>query len=94
MKVKLEKGRKNTTAPDTTSRLRRLVAIALKLGRFKAACKGQMELYLGWLKQYEMLEGEASPIGLILCAEKTREHIELLQLDKGDIRVAEYLPHQ
>ena len=53
-----------------------------------------MELYLGWLKQYEMLEGEASPIGLILCAEKTREHIELMQLDKGDIRVAEYLTHQ
>lgn len=75
-------------------RLRRLVAIDLKLGRFKAAYKGQMELYLGWLKQYEMLEGEASPIGLILCAEKTREHIELMQLDKGDIRVAEYLTHQ
>lgn len=75
-------------------RLRRLVAIELKLGRFKAAYKGQMELYLGWLKQHEMLEGEASPIGLILCAEKTREHIELMQLDKGDIRVAEYLTHQ
>ncbi|ADB40841.1 PDDEXK nuclease domain-containing protein [Spirosoma linguale] len=75
-------------------RLRRLVAIDLKLGRFKAAYKGQMELYLGWLKQYEMLEGEASPIGLILCAEKTSEHIELMQLDKGDIRVAEYLTHQ
>lgn len=75
-------------------RLRRLVAVELKLGRFKAAYKGQMELYLGWLKQYEMLEGEASPIGLILCAEKTREHIELMELDKGDIRVAEYLTHQ
>lgn len=75
-------------------RLKRLVAIELKLGRFKAAYKGQMELYLGWLKQHEMLEGEASPIGLILCAEKTREHIELMQLDKGDIRVAEYLTHQ
>ncbi|WP_460926642.1 hypothetical protein [Spirosoma agri] len=54
----------------------------------------ETELYLGWLKQYEMLEGEASPIGLILCAKKTREHIELIQLDKGDIRVAEYLTHQ
>jgi len=75
-------------------RLRRLVAIDLKLGRFKAAYKGQMELYLGWLKQYEMLEGESSPIGLILCAEKTREHVELMELDKGDIRVAEYLTHQ
>jgi hypothetical protein len=74
--------------------LRRLVAIELKLGRFKAAYKDQMELYLGWLKQYEMLEGEAYPIGPILCAEKTLEHIELMQLDKGDIRVAEYLTHQ
>ena len=75
-------------------RLRRLVAIDLKLGRFKAAYKGQMELYLGWLKKNEMLDGEASPIGLILCAEKSHEHIELLELDKGDIRVAEYLTHQ
>ena len=75
-------------------RLRRLVAIDLKLGRFKAADKGQMELYLGWLKKNEMLDGEASPIGLILCAEKLHEHIELLELGKGDIRVAEYLTHQ
>ncbi|WP_019991434.1 PDDEXK nuclease domain-containing protein [Rudanella lutea] len=75
-------------------RLRRLVAIDLKLGRFKAAYKGQMELYLGWLRKHEMLEGENNPIGLILCAEKSHEHIELLELDKGDIRVAEYLTHQ
>lgn len=75
-------------------RLRRLVAVDLKLGRFKAAYKGQMELYLGWLKKNEVLEGESSPIGLILCAEKSHEHIELLELDKGDIRVAEYLTHQ
>lgn len=75
-------------------RLRRLVAIDLKLGRFKAAYKGQMELYLGWLKKHEMLEGEDSPIGLILCAEKSNEYIELLELGQGDIRVAEYLTYQ
>lgn len=75
-------------------RLRRLVAIDLKLGRFKAADKGQMELYLGWLRKYEMLDGENLPIGLILCAEQSHEHIELLELDKGDIRVAEYLTSQ
>lgn len=75
-------------------RLRRLVAIDLKLDRFKAAYKGQMELYLGWLRKYEMLEGESLPIGLILCAEHSHEHIELLELDKGDIRVAEYLTDQ
>ncbi|MGM9508881.1 PDDEXK nuclease domain-containing protein [Larkinella sp. GY13] len=75
-------------------RLRRLVAIDLKLGRFKAAYKGQMELYLNWLRKYEVLEGEESPIGLILCAEKSTEHIELMELDKSDIRVAEYLTNQ
>ncbi|WP_460881039.1 PDDEXK nuclease domain-containing protein [Pontibacter rugosus] len=71
--------------------LRRLVAIDLKLGRFKAAYKGQMELYLKWLDKHERKEGEESPIGLILCAEKSQEQIELLELDKGHIRVSEYL---
>ncbi|ALJ01710.1 PDDEXK nuclease domain-containing protein [Rufibacter tibetensis] len=71
--------------------LRRLVAIDLKLGRFKAAYKGQMELYLKWLDRNERKEGEESPIGLILCAEKSQEQIELLELDKGHIRVSEYL---
>lgn len=71
--------------------LKRLVAIDLKLGKFKAAYKGQMELYLKWLNKYERKEGEESPIGLILCAEKSQEQIELLELDKGHIRVSEYL---
>ena len=71
--------------------LKRLIAIDLKLGRFKAAYKGQMELYLKWLDKYERKEGEESPIGLILCAEKSQEQIELLELDKGHIRVSEYL---
>ena len=71
--------------------LRRLVALELKLGKFKAADKGQMELYLRWLEKYEMQPGEEPPIGLILCAGKAAEHIELLQLDKSGIRVADYL---
>jgi predicted nuclease of restriction endonuclease-like (RecB) superfamily len=71
--------------------LRRIVAIDLKLGKFKAAYKGQMELYLKWLEKYERREGEENPIGLILCAEKQQEQIELLELDKGHIRVAEYM---
>ncbi|MBK7386731.1 MAG: DUF1016 family protein [Methanothrix sp.] len=71
--------------------LRRLVAIELKLGSFDAAYKGQMELYLRWLDRYERRPGEEAPIGLILCSEKNREQIELLQLDRGEIRVAEYL---
>jgi predicted nuclease of restriction endonuclease-like (RecB) superfamily len=72
-------------------KMRRLVAIELKLGRFKHSFKSQMELYLRWLEKYEKNEGEESPIGLILCAEKSDEVIELLQLDKGSIRVAQYL---
>lgn len=71
--------------------MHRLVAIELKLGRFQAADKGQMELYLRWLDKYERREGEESPLGLILCAEKTTEHVELLQLETSGIRVAEYL---
>jgi hypothetical protein len=72
-------------------KLHRLVAIDLKLGQFRSEYKGQMELYLRWLEKYEMESGENTPIGLILCAGKNEEHIELLQLEKSGIRVAEYL---
>jgi len=72
-------------------RLRRLVAIELKLGRFQASDKGQMELYLRWLETHEQQPAEYPPIGLILCANKSAEHVELLQLEKSGIRVAEYL---
>ena len=71
-------------------RLRRLVAVELKLGRFKASHKGQMELYLKWLDRYERQPGEEAPIGLILCAESRREQVELLQMQKDGITVAEY----
>ena len=70
--------------------LSRLVAIDLKLGRFKPGYKGQMELYLRWLDKYERKPSEKPPIGLILCAEKNREVVELLELEKSRIRVAEY----
>jgi predicted nuclease of restriction endonuclease-like (RecB) superfamily len=72
-------------------RLRRLVAIDLKIGEFEAAYKGQMELYLRYLEKHEQMEGEATPIGLILCAGKSEEHVELLQLPQSNIRVADYL---
>jgi predicted nuclease of restriction endonuclease-like (RecB) superfamily len=70
--------------------LQRLVVIDLKLGKFKTAYKAQMELYLNWLNKYERNMHEQPPIGLILCAGKSDEHIELLELDKGNIRVSEY----
>ena len=72
-------------------KLRRLVAIDLKLGKFKPAYKGQMELYLRWLEEYEQEPGEESPIGLVLCAGKSDEQIKLLRLDDGNIRVAAYM---
>ncbi len=71
--------------------LRRLIAIELKLGQFKAADKGQVELYLRWLDRYERREGEEAPLGLILCASKREEMIELLELEATGIHVAEYL---
>ncbi len=71
--------------------LRRLVAIELKLGRFEAAYKGQMELYLRWLDKHAMRPGEEKPLGLILCSTKDDEQVKLLELDKSGIRVATYL---
>lgn len=72
-------------------KLRRLVAVELKIGEFKAAYKGQMELYLRWLDKHEREPEEAPPLGIILCTGKKREQIELLELDKSGIHVAEYL---
>lgn len=72
-------------------KLRCFVVIDLKLGKFKADYKGQMELYLKYLERYEMAEGENPPFGVILCTEKGRERIELLFLPEDRIRVAEYL---
>lgn len=72
-------------------RLRRLVAIDLKLGNFKAEYKGQMELYLRWLAKYEQEPGEQPPLGIILCAGKKQEQIKLLELDQSSIHVADYL---
>lgn len=72
-------------------KLRRLVAIDLKLGNFKAEYKGQMELYLRWLAKYEAEPDEDPPLGIILCAGKKVQQIELLELDKSGIHVAEYL---
>jgi predicted nuclease of restriction endonuclease-like (RecB) superfamily len=72
-------------------KLKRLVAIDLKLGKFKASYKGQMELYLRWLEKYEKENDENSPLGIILCADKQSEQIELLELEKSNIHVSQYL---
>ena len=72
-------------------RLRRLVVIDLKLGKFAPGDVGQMEFYLRWLKKHEMRPGEEEPLGLILCAEKSDERVEVFELASRGIRVAEYL---
>lgn len=73
--------------------LKRLVAVELKLEKFQPAHKGQMELYLRWLDQYDRAAGEEPPIGLILCAAKDTEQVKLMDLGASNIRVAEYLAH-
>lgn len=71
--------------------LNRLIAIDLKLGDFKAQDKGQMELYLRWLARHEQGPGEKAPLGIILCAGKKEELVELLELKESGIHLAEYL---
>lgn len=72
-------------------RMRRLVAIELKLGDFRPADSGQMSLYLRWLDRHERQPGEQAPLGIILCAGNKRETVEYLGLDEHGIHVAEYL---
>jgi predicted nuclease of restriction endonuclease-like (RecB) superfamily len=72
-------------------RMRRLIAIELKIGDFKPADSGQMELYLRWLDRHERQPLEKAPLGIVLCAGKKRETVEYLDLDARGIHVAEYL---
>lgn len=50
-----------------------------------------MELYLRYLEKFETEKEEETPIGLIFCAKGSKEQIELLQLEKSGIKIAEYL---
>jgi predicted nuclease of restriction endonuclease-like (RecB) superfamily len=72
-------------------RLRRLIALDLKIGSFDPAYKGQMEWYLNWLDQHDRLPYEEKPIGIILCADTDHEDIEYLEMDKSGIHVAQYI---
>ena len=51
-------------------RLRCLVVIDLKVGKFSYADAGQMHLYLNYAREHWIKAGENPPVGLILCAEK------------------------
>lgn len=69
----------------------RLIAIELKMTSFQPEHVGQMEWYLKWLDKHERRLNEEKPLGIIICAGKDQEDIELLELDKNGIHVAEYL---
>jgi hypothetical protein len=71
--------------------VKRLIAVELKIGKFKPSYKGQMEFYLKYLDKYERMPDENAPIGILLCAQSDRDQIELMELDKAGIAVAEYL---
>jgi predicted nuclease of restriction endonuclease-like (RecB) superfamily len=51
-------------------RLRSLVLIDLKIGKFGHADAGQMHLYLNYAREHWTNPDENPPVGLILCAEK------------------------
>ena len=72
-------------------RLKRLIAIELKLEKFKPDHKGQMEHYLKWLSKYEKCLGEDEPLGIIMCASKNQELVELLEMNRSGIHVAQYI---
>jgi predicted nuclease of restriction endonuclease-like (RecB) superfamily len=72
-------------------RLRRLIALDLKLNNFEPGYKGQMEWYLNWLDKNARLPFEEKPLGIILCAGKDQDDIEYLKMDQSGIHVAQYI---
>lgn len=72
-------------------RLRCLVIIDLKAGRFSYADAGQMHLYLNYAREHWMKPGENPPVGLILCADKgTAEAHYALDNLPSKVMTAEY----
>ena len=74
-----------------------VVQLVLPLTQFVATLSRQLSwsyfvnlLPLKRLDKHERQPGEEAPIGLILCAESSREQVELLQMHKDGINVAEY----
>ena len=67
------------------------VAVELKTRPLDPGDYGQMLLYLRWLDAHQRHPGDSAPVGLILCTDKGAEQVELLGLDSGEIRAAQYL---
>ena len=72
-------------------RLRSLVVIDLKIGKFTHADAGQMHLYLNYAREHWMHEDENPPVGLILCSQKD-EAVARYALDglPNQVMAAEY----
>ena len=51
-------------------KLKCLVIIDLKIGKFTHADAGQMNLYLNYVREHLIEQGESEPVGLILCSAK------------------------
>ncbi len=71
--------------------LRCYVAIELKSRPLEPGDFGQTTLYLRWLAAYENRDGDAAPLGIVLCTERGPEQVRLLGLDEGDVRAARYV---
>ena len=71
--------------------MRCYVALELKTRPLEPGDYGQMMLYLRWLNAHQRHNGDAAPIGLILCTEKGPEQVALLGLDSGEVRAAQYV---
>lgn len=72
-------------------RLKSLVAIELKIGKFIPEYVGKMQFYLAVLDDQVRMEGENPSIGIILCKEKNRTIVEYaLKQSAKSIGVAAY----
>ena len=71
--------------------MRCYVALELKTRPLEQGDYGQMMLYLRWLNAHQRHDGDAAPIGLILCTQKGPEQVALLGLDSGEVRAAQYV---
>ncbi|WP_309499133.1 PDDEXK nuclease domain-containing protein [Sulfurovum sp.] len=81
-------------------RLKSLIAIELKIGKFKPEYAGKMNFYLAILNDTVRLTDESPSIGIIICKEKKRTTVEYALKDSNQpIGVATYkltesLPHE
>ena len=56
--------------------LRCHVLIDLKIRAFQPADAGQMNFYVNWFKANMMTEGDAAPVGILLCSDKDGAEVE------------------